>query len=138
MLATPLTAEFWLRLHLQGDKPVQILGTLLGGEGAVPKGWALFARRVGEGDNAKNQVYVYRILEARRPITFATVTLPAGNWHHVALVVEPEKRGRIFIDGRSLELPAGKGRRYSRGTWSSVPPCKSRQELPKAEVCGLG
>lgn len=135
-LATPLTAELWLRLHLQGDKPVQILGTLLGGEGAVPKGWALFARRVGEGDNAKNQLYVEFWKPGGAFIRY-DVTLPAGDWHHVALVVEPEKRDRIFIDGRSLELPAEKDLVSSQRNLVLGSPMQVAGASFKAEVCGL-
>ncbi len=136
-LATPLTAELWLRLHLQGDQPVQILGTLLGGEGAVPKGWGLFAKRLVQGDKPKDQLYV-EFWKATGEYIRYPVTLPAaGEWHHIAFVFEPEQRGRIFIDGRPMEFPAEKNLSSSQRNLV----LGSEMQLPgasfKAEVCGL-
>ncbi|MGI8978405.1 MAG: hypothetical protein ACR2FY_04195 [Pirellulaceae bacterium] len=136
-LAAPLTAELWLRLHLQGDQPVQILGTRLGGEGAVPKGWGLFAKRLTQGDQPKDQLYV-EFWRATGEYIRYPVALPApSEWHHIALVCEPAHPGRIFIDGRPLEFPAVKDLTSSQRNLV----LGSEMQFPganfKAEVCGL-
>ena len=136
-LSTPLTAELWLRLKLKGEQPVQILGTLLGGEGVVRKGWGLFAKRLVVGDKPKDQLYVEFWKPTGDYIRYP-VTLPdAGEWHHIALVFEPEKSSQIFIDGRPREFPAEKNLSSSQRNLV----LGAEMQLPgvdfQAEVCGL-
>ncbi|MBC7856543.1 MAG: hypothetical protein IAF94_24190, partial [Pirellulaceae bacterium] len=136
-LAAPLTAELWLRLHLQGDQPVQILGTLLGGEGAVPKGWGLFAKRLTQGDQPKDQLYVEFWKGTGEYIRYP-VTLPApGEWHHIAFAFEPAQPGRIFIDGRPLEFPAVNDLTNSQRNLVLGSEMQPAGANFKADVCGL-
>lgn len=136
-LGTPLTAEMWLRLHLQGDQPVQILGTILAGEGTVPKGWGLFAKRVTEGSKPKDQLY----LEFWRPTgdyVRYPVTLPdSATWHHIALVFVPDQPGKIFVDGTPIEFPAETSTTSSKRNMVLGSELQPAGVSFKAEVCGL-
>ena len=135
-LATPLTAEFWLRLHLVGDKPVQILGTLLGGEGVVPKGWSLFAKRLVQGDKVKEQLYV-EFWKPTGDFVGYPVTLSSVEWHHIAFVFEPEKPGHIYVDGKPMDFPAEKNLSTSQRNLKLGSEMQLSGAAFKAEICGL-
>jgi hypothetical protein len=136
-LTTPLTAEFWLRLHLQGDQPVQILGTLLGGEGTVPKGWALFAKRVVENDKPKDQLYLEFWKATGDYIRYPVTLADSGSWHHIAFVLEPEKPAKIFLDGRPHQFLPLKDVSSSQRNLVLGSETKPSGANFRAEICGL-
>lgn len=100
-LNIPVTIETWIRLDLESDKTVQVLGTRLGfsGGGFAPKGWAVLARKLKIGA-AERYHLVLEIWKSTGEFVAYPVVLPKPQeWHHLAITFEPEKNLRFFLDG---------------------------------------
>ncbi|MFN0017703.1 MAG: LamG-like jellyroll fold domain-containing protein [Pirellulaceae bacterium] len=138
-LKTPITIETWIRLDLESDKTVQILGTRLGysGGGFALKGWAVLARKLTIGP-AESYQLVLEIWQNDKFVAYPIVLTKPQGWHHLAITFEPDQNLRLFLDGeKHFDVKAEKdtvssGRNLSLG--SDLQPDGIDYN---AECCGL-
>lgn len=108
-LKTPVTIETWIRLDLENEKSVQILGTRLGysGGGFVPRGWAVLARKLTIGPAERYHLVLEIWKSTGEFVAYPVVLTRSQGWHHLAITFDPEGKLRFFLDGeKQIEAKA--------------------------------
>lgn len=110
-LKKPVTIETWIRLDLESDTTVQVLGTRLGfsGGGFAPKGWAILARKLKIGAAERYHVVLEIWKDTGEFVAYLVVLTRPNGWHHLAVTCDPETNLTFFLDGeKQLDVKAAK------------------------------
>ncbi|MCE9526413.1 MAG: hypothetical protein K8R36_10200 [Planctomycetales bacterium] len=139
-LKIPVTIETWIRLDLESDKTVQVLGTRLGfsGGGFAPKGWAVLARKLKIGPAERYHLVLEIWKSTGEFVAYPVVLTKPQGWHHLAITFEPDKNLRFFLDGEKQFDVKAEGDIVSSGRNLSVGSDLQPDGIDyTAECCGL-